>query len=68
MFNLSTSGSYAQVMLSVYGDSLTSSVLLRPGPPTPAIIEFFPDGKFTNENEFVARALGVQYVAWRNTK
>ncbi|KAL5523055.1 hypothetical protein ACEPAF_1322 [Sanghuangporus sanghuang] len=58
----------SSVMLSVYGDSLTSSVLLRPGPPTPAIIEFFPDGKFTNENELVARALGVQYVAWRNTK
>ena len=55
-------------MLSVYGDALSNSVLMRTGTPEPTIIEFFPDGRFTNENEFVARALGIQYVAWRNTK
>ncbi|THH04651.1 hypothetical protein EW145_g5369, partial [Phellinidium pouzarii] len=60
----------SSVMLGVYGDALTNSVLLHPGPPgpPPAIIEFFPDGKFTNEHEFVARSLGIEYVAWRNTK
>ena len=54
--------------MGVYGDALTNGVLLRPGPPTPTIIEFFPDGRYTNENEFIARDLGIQYVAWRNTK
>ncbi|EJC99377.1 uncharacterized protein FOMMEDRAFT_160990 [Fomitiporia mediterranea MF3/22] len=58
----------SSIMLGVYGDSLTNSILLRPGPPTPAVIEFFPDGRYTNEHEFVTRALGIHYVAWRNTK
>ncbi|KAI5119879.1 hypothetical protein M0805_008550 [Coniferiporia weirii] len=60
----------SSVMLGVYGNALTNSVLLRPGPPgpKPAVVEFFPDGKFTNEHEFIARTLGIEYIAWRNTK
>lgn len=58
----------SSVMLGVWGDALTLLPLMRKVSPSPTAVEFFPDKRFSNENEFVARALGVEYVAWRNTK
>ena len=58
----------SSVMLGVYGDALTLAPLMRKASPRPALVEFFPDRRFSNENEFVARALGIDYFAWRNTK
>ncbi|KAH8113857.1 hypothetical protein DFH11DRAFT_1878110 [Phellopilus nigrolimitatus] len=58
----------SSVLLGVYGDALVHSALLRADAGPRAVVEFFPDGRFANENEFVTRALGVGYVAWRNTK
>ena len=67
-------------MLGVYGDTLANSVFMTSNlnanansgkgkeKRSPLVIEFFPDGKFINENEFVTRSVGIEYVAWRNTK
>jgi len=58
----------SSVMLGVYGETLVHSVFMKPSAPVPTLIEFFPDGRFTNENEFITRSLGIDYIAWRNTK
>ena len=57
-----------QVMLGVHGDALSSSILMKRSKSPSTIIEFFPDGKYSNENEFMTRAVGMGYIAWRNTK
>ena len=54
-------------MLGVHGDTLTYAPLLQPGSGA-SVIEFFPDGKFVNDHEFITRSLDIGYVAWRNTK
>lgn len=55
-------------MISVHGVALTSSILMKRGAAPSTVIEFFPDGKYTNENEFLTRTVGMDYIAWRNTK
>ncbi len=57
-----------QIMISVHGVALTSSILMKRGAAPSTVIEFFPDGKYTNENEFLTRTVGMDYIAWRNTK
>ncbi|KLO09006.1 hypothetical protein SCHPADRAFT_922465 [Schizopora paradoxa] len=58
----------SNIMIGVHGNTLTSSILMKRGSSPSTLIEFFPDGKYTNENEFITRTVGMDYIAWRNTK
>ena len=55
-------------MISPHGSSLSYSVLMKPTFPTPTVIELFPGNVFSNDNEFVARAMGMEYIGYQDTK
>lgn len=68
-------GVESRVMLGVYGGAVANGVLMARtganagrGSVKRTVVEFFPEGRYTNECAFVTRALGVEYVAWRGAK
>jgi hypothetical protein len=54
---------YLQIVLSPYGPHLLSSAFMASSRHA-TVMEFFPHGAFTREEESVARALGLKYIAW----
>lgn len=50
-------------MLGVHGDALTQSIFMK-SPATATVMEFFPDGAYWPAREFIARSLGMDYIAW----
>lgn len=57
----------SNVILGVYGDSLTDSVFMRPSGHS-ALMEFFPPDVFTRDAETAVRSLGIHYIAWWNDR
>lgn len=58
---------YRQVVVGVYGANLADSYFMKPSPHT-ILMEFFPTGHFSRDQELPARSLGIRYVAWWNER
>jgi hypothetical protein len=54
-------------MLGVYDDDLMDSVYMQRTPHT-TLMEFFPPQTFAHNQELVAKAVGIRYIAWWNER
>ncbi|KAJ7687783.1 hypothetical protein B0H14DRAFT_2487631 [Mycena olivaceomarginata] len=57
----------SSVMLGVYDDDLLDSVYMQRTPHT-TLMEFFPPQTFAHNQELVAKAVGIRYIAWWNER
>jgi hypothetical protein len=53
------------IIVGVYGTNLIDSYFMKPSPHT-MLMEFFPSGYFSRDQELPARSLGTRYIAWWN--
>ena len=61
--------SFFKVVISLSGDALSNAIFLEAtSSRKPLVVEIFPEGKFNNDNEFVLRALGIEYMGWQGTQ
>jgi hypothetical protein len=51
------------VVLGVHGNELLDSMFMKPSPHA-TLMEFFPTGTFTRDEELVVHSRGINYVAW----
>jgi len=53
------------IVVGVYGANLADSYFMKPSSHS-MLMELFPSGYFSRDQELPARSLGIRYVAWRN--
>lgn len=53
------------IVVGVHGNNLADSYFMKPSLHT-TLMEFFPSGYFSRDQELPARSLGTRYVAWWN--
>jgi len=57
----------SNVILAVHGADILDGVFLKPSASN-AMIELFSPNTASREHESIAKSLGINYVAWSNTR
>jgi len=54
---------YLKIVIGIFGTNLADTYFMKPSPHT-TLMEFFPSGYFSRDQELPARYLGCRYIAW----
>ena len=63
----SSANDHSKIVVGVYGTNLADTYFMKPSPHT-TLMEFFPSGYFSRDQELPARHLGARYIAWWNER
>jgi len=55
------------IVIGIFGTNLADTYFMKPSPHT-TLMEFFPSGYFSRDQELPARYLGWRYIAWWNDR
>jgi hypothetical protein len=58
---------YLKIVIGIFGTNLADTYFMKPSPHT-TLMEFFPSGYFSRDQELPARYLGWRYIAWWNDR
>lgn len=58
---------YLKIVIGIFGTNLADTYFMKPSPHT-TLMEIFPSGYFSRDQELPARYLGWRYIAWWNDR